>query len=131
MIIRLMMFTILMAFISMPALAEKLEWAGKGNPGAEQREAHQAAMKEKVDDAEEAVKDQAKKEKREKSKEMKAKKAQLEQEANENLEKAKGLEKQQAKKMEQTHNELGKGSEQGQAAREESSRKWWKFWGEE
>lgn len=40
----------------------------------------------------------------------------------------KGLEKQQAMKSQQIQNESGKGSEQGQAAREENSKKWWKFW---
>jgi hypothetical protein len=39
----------------------------------------------------------------------------------------KGMEKQQQNKMEQEQKELGKGSEQGQAAREER-KKWWKFW---
>lgn len=42
--------------------------------------------------------------------------------------KLKGLEKQKAMKSEQLQNELGKGSEQGQAAREENSKKWWKLW---
>lgn len=32
-------------------------------------------------------------------------------------------------KMDQQRKELGKGSEQGQKSREEHSRKWWKFWG--
>lgn len=41
-----------------------------------------------------------------------------------------GLEKQQAKKAEQLQNEATKGSQQGKAAREENSKKWWKFWGE-
>ncbi len=41
---------------------------------------------------------------------------------------SKGLEKQKQKKSERERKELGKGSEQGQAAREEHSRKWWKFW---
>ncbi len=39
-----------------------------------------------------------------------------------------GLEKQRYKKAEQERHELDKGSEQGQAMREEHSRKWWKFW---
>lgn len=43
-------------------------------------------------------------------------------------EKASGFEKQQEKKSEQVQKELGKGSEQGQAAREEHRKKWWKFW---
>ena len=41
-----------------------------------------------------------------------------------------GLEKQREKKADQEHTEEGKGSEQGQASREEHSRKWWKFWEE-
>jgi len=41
-----------------------------------------------------------------------------------------GLAKQREKKAGQEQKELGKGSEQGQASREEHSRKWWKFWGE-
>ncbi len=41
---------------------------------------------------------------------------------------AKGLEKKRHKKAEQERRELDKGSEQGQAMREEHSRKWWKFW---
>ncbi len=43
---------------------------------------------------------------------------------------AAGLEKQRDRKADQEQKELGQGSEQGQAAREEHSRKWWKFWGE-
>ena len=41
---------------------------------------------------------------------------------------SKGLDKQKQKKSESERKELGKGSEQGQASREEHSRKWWKFW---
>ena len=43
-------------------------------------------------------------------------------------EKLKAKEKQMAKKAEQERKELGKGSEQGQAKRDENSRKWWEFW---
>ena len=39
----------------------------------------------------------------------------------------KGLEKQKEKKMAQEQKELDKGSEQGQASRE-NRKKWWKFW---
>jgi hypothetical protein len=38
--------------------------------------------------------------------------------------------KDQMKKTEEMRKEAGKGSEQGQAMREEHSRKWWKFWGD-
>lgn len=41
----------------------------------------------------------------------------------------KGLEKQKAKKSEQVQKELDKGSEKGKEMRQEHSRKWWKFWG--
>jgi threonine synthase len=41
---------------------------------------------------------------------------------------SKGLEKQREKKPEQEMKELGKGSEQGQAARDEHRKKWWRFW---
>ena len=39
----------------------------------------------------------------------------------------KGFEKQKEKKMAQEQKELGKGSEQGQEARQ-NRKKWWKFW---
>ena len=45
-------------------------------------------------------------------------------------EKPAGLAKQREKKTAQEQKELGRGSEQGQKAREEHSRKWWKLWGE-
>lgn len=41
---------------------------------------------------------------------------------------ASGLAKQQDMKAGQEQKELGRGSEQGQEAREENSRKWWKIW---
>jgi predicted transglutaminase-like cysteine proteinase len=40
------------------------------------------------------------------------------------------MKQKQMKKTEEMKKEAGKGSEQGQAMREEHSRKWWKFWGE-
>jgi len=40
----------------------------------------------------------------------------------------KGFEEQKMKKAEQERKEMGKGSEKGQAAREEHSKKWWQFW---
>jgi hypothetical protein len=46
-------------------------------------------------------------------------------------EESKGLDKQRDMKSEQERKELDKGSEKGQASREEHSRKWWKFWGDE
>lgn len=44
-------------------------------------------------------------------------------------EQMRAMEKQRAKKAEQVQKEAGKGSEKGQAMREEHRRKWWKFWG--
>lgn len=40
------------------------------------------------------------------------------------------MKKQQMQKTEEMRKEAGKGAEKGQAMREEHSRKWWKFWGE-
>jgi hypothetical protein len=42
-------------------------------------------------------------------------------------EQMKSMEKKQMKKAEEMKKEAGKGSEQGQAMREEHSKKWWKF----
>ena len=99
---------LVMGFFVMPVMAEKPEWAGKGKPTMEQKEAHRAAMKAKdgMDGEEYRLK-----EKKEKST-MPA-----------------GLEKQRDKKSEQMQNEIGKGSDKGQESRE-SSKKWWKFWDE-
>ena len=38
------------------------------------------------------------------------------------------MEKMQERRGEDDRTEAGKGSEQGQALREENSRKWWRFW---
>ena len=65
---------------------------------------------------------------------MKAKMDQKTEQAESGMQKSSGqieaMEKQQLKKTEQVRKEAGKGSERGQAMREEHSRKWWKFWGE-
>lgn len=115
------------AVISVPALAEKPDWAGKGKPSAEQKEAHKEAMnvKEKLEDDLQDYNDNDEIKELKEKKEKKAKKLKQEK-----AEKLSGLEKQQAKKSEQVQNELDKGSEQGQEARKENSKKWWKFWGE-
>jgi len=100
---------ILMSAFVTPAIAEKPEWAGKGKPTAEQKEAHKAAMEAKEDLDED---DNLEKEKKEKSS------------------KSKDIEKQKAKKTEQEQKELDKGSDKGKVSREANSKKWWKFWGE-
>lgn len=120
----------LISLFATPALAEKPEWAGKGKPTEEQLSTHKAAMeaKEDLDDDDgEMKKEKIKQEKKEKIKE---KEREQMQEMKENSEQTRAMEKQANKKSEQTRNELGKGSETGQAAREENSKKWWKFWGE-
>ena len=102
-----------------PAIADKPEWTGKGKPSDEQKAAHQAAMeaKENIEDSEDRIKEKEEKieteEKEVKSRELK------------------GIEKQSLKKLEQPQKELDKGSDKGQESREENSKKWWKFWGEE
>lgn len=67
-------------------------------------------------DAEEMAEQQVEEAKQVRERKMKQEKEQL-----------KGLEKQQTKKAEQVQKELGKGSEKGQAMREERRKKWWKF----
>jgi hypothetical protein len=42
--------------------------------------------------------------------------------------KAEAMAKHAGKKADKERKEMGKGSEQGQAKREENSKKWWKFW---
>jgi hypothetical protein len=106
---------------ALPAWAEKPEWAGEGKSVAGQKETHREAMKDKdrytADDGDWGEKDTQKHKKEKKVKDA----------GDEKPEKMKGLEKQTVKKSEQTQKELDKGSEQGQAAREER-KKWWKFW---
>ncbi|WP_101758152.1 hypothetical protein [Oceanicoccus sp. KOV_DT_Chl] len=95
------------AFVT-PAIADKPEWAGKGKPTAEQKDAHRSAMEIK----EELEGGDLKEEKKEKSSELS------------------GVEKQTIKKSEQEQKELDKGSDKGKESREANSKKWWKFWGE-
>ena len=141
------LITIILALtFASPALAEKPTWAGKGKPTEAMKAARSEAMESK-EGLEQAIDE--KKEKMNKghmhTEEEKAQMAQerhihtkedMEMMDNETSEddmddKLKGLEKQKAKKAEQMRNELGKGSEQGQAAREQHNKKWWKFWGDE
>lgn len=120
----------LISLFSTPVLAEKPEWAGKGKPTEEQLSTHKAAMeaKEDLDDNDgEMKKEKIKEEKKQKIKDREKKQMQ---EMNEDPEKMEATKKQAEKKSEQTRNELGKGSDKGQQARQENSKKWWKFWGE-
>lgn len=112
---------LLAAFIALPSMAEKPEWAGnKGKPRVEQKESHRSAMQVKEDLEEEHEK---------KEKKLKDKKQKKEKKIKGESEEFKGLDKQQAKKSEQVQKELDKGSEKGIEARDER-KKWWKFWGE-
>lgn len=99
--------------VAAPVLADKPEWAGKGKPTVEQKEAHRNAMEAKggMEDERGNGKEKIKKEKKDQS------------------DKLKGVEKQTDKKAGQVQKESGKGSEKGMESRE-TSRKWWKFWGE-
>ncbi|WP_372864460.1 hypothetical protein [Spongiibacter sp.] len=122
----------LLSVVVTPALADKPAWKGKEMAAEEQKAAHKNAKdmhEDEVDEAEERLKEK-------KAKKMKA----LDSDAHRDMDDdddmggghgdAKGLEKQRAMKSEQVQKEAGKGSEQGQKAREQHSRKWWKFWGE-
>lgn len=99
---------LLMSIFVTPAMADKPEWAGKGKPTAEQKEAHRSAMEAKEDSED----DDLEKEKKEKSSEKD------------------GIDKQKKMKSEQEQKELDKGSDKGKESREANSKKWWKFWGE-
>lgn len=99
---------LLISMLSFPAFAEKPADKGKGKPAMEYKQEHH----EKAKDFENS-KDKMKHEMSEKSNKD---------------DKLNGLEKQKEMKMEQEQKELGKGSEQGQTAREEHRKKWWKFW---
>jgi len=105
---------LLMSAFAAPVVADKPEWAGKGKPSDAQKAAHTAAMeaKEGLDEQTTRIKGKAEKKKKDTFNELK------------------GLEKQAAKKSQQSQKELDKGSEKGKASREQHSKKWWQFWGE-
>lgn len=96
------------------ALAKKPDDAGGKSAmkehKSEMKEMHKGDRDDDFDDDEKKIKDKAKKER------------------GRDHDDGAGLAKQREKKAEQERKELGKGSEQGQASREEHSRKWWKFW---
>lgn len=100
--------------LAAPVVAEKPEWAGKGKPTQEQKEAHQLAMDAKEGEQEKLKLEKDKKDKKDKK---------------DNTEKVSGIEKQTEKKSTQVQKELDKGSDKGKESREKS-KKWWKFWGE-
>lgn len=122
-------------FLSVPAMADKPEWAGKGKPTAEQKEAHKATMQAKGDEGDDRDDDDRDDDDKA-AKDKKGKKGKKGDEDSgegmkaEEEKQAGAMEKQREMKTEQERNELGKGSDQGQEKRE-TSRKWWKFWGDE
>lgn len=132
--------------IAAPALAEKPEHAKKGKPSPEQVEAHREAAQSRADEEAGEYRHMAEEkraeaqEAREEAQANRDEAAAAEAEAKDNamkarekrekkeMKKRKGLEKQKEKKADRVRKELDKGSEQGQAAREEHSKKWWQFW---
>ena len=137
-----LIFTLTMLMFSAVSFADKPEWAGKGKPTDEQKEAHRIAMEAKVDDVESDLdatleksekennksKKSEKSEKSEKDKKDKKEKMTRDHEDDVNDDDASDTKKQAGKKADQERKEAGKGSEKGQTKREENSKKWWKFW---
>ncbi|GAB3110895.1 hypothetical protein G8770_20465 [Aestuariicella hydrocarbonica] len=121
----------LVCTFSTAALAEKPEWAGKDKASESPQAEHMQAMEHKeAHGKNEKPNKSEKSEKPEKSEKAKKTEKSKKPEDNDAAKHMKGSDKQAQAKAEQSRNELGKGSEQGQQAREEHSKKWWKFWGE-
>ena len=115
-------FMALGLLLSSQVYAEKPEWAGQGKQAQEQTKAFGDSMIHGVNEEKEGVKKKATKEYGIIDDKMKKAKKGSAEKVNQ------GLEKQREKKQEKIRKEIDKGSEQGQAAREEHSKKWWKFW---
>ena len=113
-------FSLLTIVILLTAMLVAAPKAEAKNPFAGKEKAPELKMSA---DAEELAEEKAEaaKEKAKEAKQMRERKMK------EEKEKLKGLEKQKAKKAEQVQKELGKGSEKGQAMRQEKRKKWWKF----
>ncbi len=101
--------------LATPALAAKPETAGKGTSKHEQMD-----TRHDMKNAHPKNKVEAKAEPYRLTEEEQRQRAERQREAQEN--------KQREQKTEQVRKELDKGSEQGQKARAENSKKWWKFW---
>lgn len=119
------------------AYAEKPAWAGKDKTAKEQMKSQYENTRPDTD--EEAQEAHERAEKEHKKAEEKMKKARTENEEkykkekkdmDDDHEQERVMDKQRESKTMDMRKETGKGSEQGQASREEHSRKWWKFWGE-
>jgi len=118
----------ILALIAAPAFAENPHNSGKEKHAAEQAEQGHDAMQEttyemdkqagkEAHDMDDEAEDMAHESDESMEKMEKAEK-----------EKMKGHDKQAEKKAGREMKELDKGSEQGQEARQEHSKKWWKFW---
>ena len=113
------------------AYAEKPEWAGKGKPTDEQKAAHRAAMEAKSDEMDDdagEIRGQAEKKMKTAKTEREAKAVKLKNSSESGREAA--MVKQREMKAEQVRKSADKGSDKGQAQRQERSRAWWKFWGD-
>jgi hypothetical protein len=122
--------TLAMLMLSMVSFADKPEWAGKGKPTDEQKEAHRVAMEAKSDDRDDDLDEAREKSEKKMKKAKKDKKEKMAREDDDDDQDASDMAKQAGKKADQERKEVGKGSEKGQTRREENSKKWWKFWGE-
>ena len=109
--------------LSAPALAQQPEAAGKEMKETKIPAEAQARMDEKRMIAEEKRLDAEEQRLKGEEKRLKAEEERMQAEKDN-----KGMAKQAEKKAEQERKEMGKGSEQGQAARAENSKKWWQFW---
>ena len=120
-----------MCFLAAAAFAEKPVWGGKQKPTEEQISAHKNTMeaKEHLENDDQIREGKEKFEREEKKNKNKGEKKDRE-DNQEGSNELTGLEKQSAKKADQTQKELDKGSDKGKASREANSKKWWKFWGE-
>lgn len=126
----LSVLTALGLLTAMPVLAEKPDWAGKGKSSQQELKNQGDAVWTQAGDDSAQMKQKANRERVEeqytdagKGKEKKEKQLREQQQSE-----SQAMEKQRAMKQEQVRREEAKGSEQGQASRQEHSRKWWKFW---
>ena len=101
----------------------------QGQMGREQNSDSKYRKEEKEKVREHRDDDDAK-ERREEHEERREREEKAYREHRKDSDKPAGLAKQREKKSAQEQKELGRGSEQGQKAREENSRKWWQLWGE-
>ncbi|WP_193162850.1 hypothetical protein [Microbulbifer hainanensis] len=138
---------VIVSLAAAPALAQKPDTTDKGKPSQEQMEAHHKMMEANSDGKNAMMEEHGKMAAMKhteaeahgqqhaemvdadaEDKMMKEEKMRMKEEKMRMKDEHKGMEKQREKKAEQEQKELDKGSEQGQAAREEHSKKWWQFW---